>query len=134
MKLRLERINLSSTYTLGKLYIDDVYFCDTLEDTYRDLSKESKVYGETAIPYGMYKVILSRSNKFKKILPLLLNVPHFEGIRIHNGNYPKDTEGCILVGTNGANGIVSNSIKTMEKLMDKLMCSEEEITIEITNK
>ena len=88
MKLLLKRIALRDTYTIGKIYIDGEYFCDTLEDKVRDLNKngvfdgdEKKVYGETAIPYGTYKVILSYSPKFKRILPELLDVPCFTGIR-----------------------------------------------------
>ena len=93
MKLKLIRTWYADTYTIGKLYIDGVYFADTLEDKNRDVDKngifnngEKKVYGKTCIPFGTYKVILSMSNKFKKILPLLLNVPQFDGIRIHPGN------------------------------------------------
>ena len=92
MKLLLKRIALRDTYTIGKIYIDGEYFCDTLEDKVRDLNKngvfdgdEKKVYGETAIPYGTYKVILSYSPKFKRILPELLDVPCFTGIRIQGG-------------------------------------------------
>ncbi len=117
MILALSRIALKETYTIGKLYIDNVFFCDTLEDEYRDLSKEEKVPGKTAIPYGRYKVILSMSNRFKRIMPLLLEVPKFEGIRIHSGNTDQDTEGCILVGENSVEGKVINSRKTFNRLM-----------------
>jgi hypothetical protein len=117
MILTLSRIALKETYTIGKLYIDGCFFCDTLEDKYRDLSKEEKVSGKTAIPYGRYKVILSMSNRFKKIMPLLLEVPKFEGIRIHSGNTDQDTEGCILVGENTVEGKVINSRNTFNRLM-----------------
>ena len=93
MKLKLIRTWYADTYTIGKLYIDGVYFADTLEDKNRDVDKngifnngEKKVYGKTCITFGTYKVILSMTSKFKKILPLLLNVPQFDGIRIHSGN------------------------------------------------
>lgn len=132
MKLTLKREYLKDTYTIGKLYIDGEYFSDTLENKVRILnSYEDKVYGETAIPYGVYKVRLSYSNRFKKVLPELLNVNFFEGIRIHSGNYPiKDTQGCILVGENKQKGMILNSRATFNRLMD-IIKDEEDITIEI---
>lgn len=127
MKLSLKRIFLGDTYTIGKLYIDGTYFCDTLEDKVRDLNKngkfdngETKVYGETAIPYGTYKVVVNYSPKFKRDLPLLENVPHFEGIRIHRGNTPQDTLGCILVGENKVKGKVINSTPYEIEITKKL--------------
>lgn len=105
MKIKLIREIFTDKSTIGRMFIDGQYFCDTLEDTDRDENKngvfdngETKIYGETAIPYGHYEVIVNYSNAFKRDLPLLLNVPHFEGIRIHRGNKPEDTKGCILVG------------------------------------
>lgn len=141
MKLRLERKYLGDMYTIGKLFIDGKYFCDTLEDKNRDLNKngkfdngETKVYTETAIPYGLYKVAVTYSPKFKRDLPLLLDVPYFEGIRIHRGNTPKDTAGCILVGENTQVGKVLNSTPYEErivKMMKEASSNGEEITIEI---
>ena len=133
MKLRLDRIFLKPDYTIGKLYIDEEYFCDTLEDTYRNLSnlsQESKVYGSTAIPNGLYKIILSISKRFKKILPEILDVPNFDGIRIHSGNTAKDTEGCILVGRNKFRGMLIESRITLDSLMNKLQ-DQDDITIEV---
>ncbi|RGN50927.1 MULTISPECIES: DUF5675 family protein [unclassified Bacteroides] len=137
MKLLLKRIALRDTYTIGKIYIDGEYFCDTLEDKVRDLNKngvfdgdEKKVYGETAIPYGTYKVILSYSPKFKRILPELLDVPCFTGIRIHRGNTEKDTAGCLLVGENKVRGKVLNSTYWEKKLIEKLE-GKNGITIQI---
>ena len=118
MELILKRIALKETYTIGHLYIDGKYFCDTCEDKVRDLSKEQKVYGETAIPYGKYQICLSISPKFKRLLPKLLNVPHFEGILIHRGNTAADSAGCILVGENKEIGKVLNSTVTEQKLVD----------------
>jgi hypothetical protein len=125
MKLKLQRGALKDTYTIGKLYIDDVYFCDTLEDKVRDYNKdgkldEPKVFGETAIPYGQYKVVISFSNKFNRELPLLLEVPEFEGIRIHPGNTAIDTHGCILVGNNTEKGKVLNSKVTFDLLFKQM--------------
>ena len=137
MKLLLKRIALRDTYTIGKIYIDGEYFCDTLEDKVRDLNKngvfdgdEKKVYGETAIPYGTYQVILSYSPKFKRILPELLDVPCFTGIRIHRGNTEKDTAGCLLVGENKVRGKVLNSTYWEKKLIEKLE-GKNGITIQI---
>lgn len=129
MKLKLERIYKAPTYTIGKLYIDGVYFSDTLEDVVR--ADGVKVYGETAIPSGTYKVILNVSNRFKVLMPLLLNVPMFEGIRIHSGNTASDSSGCILVGKNTVKGKVKDSKKTFAELMSVLKLAKDEITIEI---
>ena len=83
----------------------------------RDLTKEAKVKGRTAIPTGRYKVVLTYSPRFKRILPLLDSVPHFTGVRIHRGNTAKDTEGCILVGYNREVGKVLDSAATEQRLM-----------------
>lgn len=141
MKLKLERKYLGNSYTIGKLYIDGKYFSDTLEDKNRDINKngvfdngESKVYSETCIPYGTYKVILNHSPKFKRELPRLLDVPHFDGILIHRGNTPEDTLGCILVGENKVKGKVINSTQYEVKLvslMKEAINRGEQITIEI---
>ena len=92
MKLLVKRKFLGKNYTIGALYIDGKYFCDTLEDRVVDIDKsgefdgdEKKVAGKSAIPYGEYKVVVNRSPKFKRELPRLLDVPHFEGILIHRG-------------------------------------------------
>ena len=100
MELKVIRSVLSANATLGKLYLDNHFFGYTLEDVERGLNGNclKKIKNETAIDYGKYEVILSFSNRFQKYLPLLLNVPCFEGIRMHGGNTDKDTEGCILVG------------------------------------
>lgn len=127
MKLTLKRLNLTPNYTEGELYVNGVYFCKTLEDTNRDLNKngqfdnnEKKVYGETCIPYGKYKVILSYSPKFKRELPEILEVPDFQGIRIHRGNKISDTLGCILCGEKVKNGYLSNSTPYEFKLVELL--------------
>ena len=141
MNLTLKRLNLTPNYTEGELYVNGVYFCKTLEDTNRDLNKngqfdnnEKKVYGETCIPYGKYKVILSYSPKFKRELPEILEVPDFQGIRIHRGNKISDTLGCILCGEKVKNGYLSNStpyeIKLVE-LFKQAKSKNEESFIEI---
>ena len=125
MNLTLKRLNLTPNYTEGELYVNGVYFCKTLEDTNRDLNKngqfdnnEKKVYGETCIPYGKYKVILSYSSKFKRELPEILKVPNFQGIRIHRGNKISDTLGCVLCGEKVKNGYLSNSTPYEIKLVE----------------
>ena len=120
MELKLLRKYCKPSYTIGQLYIEDKYSCDTIEDTVRDLVTEKKVKGRTAIPAGRYRVVLNWSPRFKKPLPLLLDVPHFEGIRIHAGNTAKDTEGCILVGRNTQPGTLTESKATMAELMQVL--------------
>ena len=107
MNLFLQRIAQTPEYTIGRLEINGKFFCHTLEDAVR----KEKIAGKTAIPAGTYQVIVNRSPKFKRDLPLLLDVPNFEGIRIHRGNTAKDTSGCILVGENKVKGKVINSTK-----------------------
>jgi hypothetical protein len=126
--LLVKRDTYGPDYTLGRLYINDVFFCDTLEDRCRDLNKdgdlddagEVKVYGETAIPSGTYKMILSMSNRFKKLMPEILKVKGFEGIRIHAGNTKADTHGCILVGLSRTRNSVGQSRNAFIKLMAEL--------------
>ena len=129
MKLISERIYKAPDYTISNLSIDGKFFCHVLEDVVR--KDGEKVWGKTAIPAGTYKVILHVSNRFKILMPLLLNVPNFEGIRIHAGNTAADTHGCLLVGVNSAKGKVTESKKTFAKLMEILQASDTEITIEI---
>ena len=140
MKLTLKRIALRSTYTIGKLYIDDAYFCDTLEDTVRDTNKngkfdngEQKIKGKTAIPYGTYEIKWTYSPRFKKYTPQLMNVPSFEGIRVHAGNTSANTEGCLILGENKQVGKVLNSRATINKFYPiiKEACSNGKVTIEI---
>lgn len=135
MKLQLERKYLKPEYTIGQLKVDGTFFCDTLEDRVRDLSREKKVPGQTAIPAGKYEVIVNISPRFKRKLPRLLNVPDFEGILIHRGNTPEDTAGCILVGENKAKGRVINSTPyelRLTEMIERAQTTGEVITIEIT--
>lgn len=137
MNLTLERKYLKENYTIGKLYIDGQFFCDTLEDTVRT----TKIYGKTAIPYGTYKINMDTvSPKFKDRawakpyggkLPRLLNVPNYEGVLIHVGNTAEDTLGCILVGRNLVKGKLVQSTDIFNKLMSKLTNCKESISITI---
>ena len=99
MRLTVRRFITNEKSTIGRLLIDDVTECYTLEDKDRQLENGGiKVPKETAIPRGIYKVIVDWSNRFNRLMPHILDVPQFTGIRIHPGNTDKDTEGCILVG------------------------------------
>lgn len=138
MELIVRRLYLKDKYTIGKLYINGEYECDTLEDKVRDFNKdgdlldegEQKIYGDTAIPFGRYEVTLNvMSPKYSKrstylwcngFLPRLLNVPHFEGILIHAGNTANDSAGCLLVGENKVKGRLVNSMGTLKNLYAKL--------------
>ena len=123
MELTLTRTEKTKDYTMGRLEIDGEHFCDTLEPTWRDLGPGRpghKIVGRTAIPDGRYPVAVTWSPKFKKWLPLLLHVPQFEGIRIHAGNTPDDTEGCILVGLRVKPGKVLDSRLWEHRLVHRL--------------
>ena len=135
MKLLLHRQIFSDKSSVGTLYVNGLKECHTLEDRDRHLEDGGeKVYGETAIPRNTYKVVITYSNRFKQPMPLLVDVPGFEGIRIHPGNTDQNTEGCILVGVGIGQDILYNSRQAYERLFNKLEAAEalgEEITIEI---
>lgn len=136
MQLKLNRIFKTNTFTIGELYINEKYVTDTLEDRVRP--EGEKVYGKTAIPEGTYEVKLTHSPRFKRILPEILNVPNFSGIRIHSLNKAEESEGCIGVGEwNGKDtNWISNSRKTFNKLfalLEEANNNKEKITITINN-
>ena len=141
-------------YTIGELYVQEedkltqtYKVCDTIEDAFRLLPKtcpdtpkgkscecKEKVYGKTCIPNGTYTVVLSYSNRFKRVLPELLDVPHFLGIRMHAGNSSADSSGCILLGTKSKGDWVTASRVAFNKvytLLQKAVANKEEITITI---
>lgn len=97
LDLKLIRRHFTPSATMGELFVNGQFFCFTLEDVYRPFD-EKKKYGETAIPFGRFKVLVTFSEKFKKFLPLITNVPGFSGIRFHGGNKNEDSLGCILIG------------------------------------
>lgn len=121
MQLHLKRLHKTEKSTIGELSIDGVFECYTLEDPEREV----KIKGITAIPKGMYKIGISFSNHFQKQLPILFNVPNFEGVRIHSGNKPEDTEGCVLVGKTRSLDFVGDSRKAFDKLFPKMQLAKE---------
>ena len=138
MNLKLVRIARKPKYTIGKLYVDDVHFCDTIEDPDRGLSQtmpladiaKKKVKHQTAIPTGVYDVIVNMSQAKGRKLPRLLNVPGFDGILIHRGNSADDSSGCIIVGLNKSVGTVSSSTFYENKLV-ALLLDETDVKITI---
>jgi hypothetical protein len=138
MKILVKRIAFKKGYTVGKMYLDGIYFCDTIEDEDRRLQqtmslaeiKQIKVMHKTAIPSGVYDVIVNMSPAKKRMLPRLLNVPGFDGILIHRGNTADDSSGCIIVGENTVVGQVINSTEYENRLVD-ILKKESKITIEI---
>lgn len=148
MKILVKRIAKLPTYTIGRLYIDGEYICNTIEDTDRGLTQNTplseisskKVYGKTAIPSGTYQVTMNVvSPKFKSRawakpyggkLPRLLNVPGFDGVLIHVGNTAEDSLGCILVGYNTVKGKVTSSTAAFNKVM-KLLQNQSNVSITI---
>lgn len=126
MKIEIVRFQFTDKSTIGRLYVDGVFECYTLEDKIRDM----KIKGITAIPAGIYKVIIDMSGRFKRLLPLLINVLGFSGIRIHIGNKPEDTEGCILVGQSFTTDWIGSSGKAFDALFAKMQAASE-ITLTI---
>ena len=134
MKLVLERVQIGPDFTMGSLSVDGAFECWVLEDQVR--TDGVKVPGKTAIPFGTYPVIITYSTRFQRFMPLLCNVPNFEGIRIHMGNAVEDTRGCLLVGSDRhGNGTVGRSRQAFNDLMPKLQTaldSGDSITLEVT--
>lgn len=153
MELKVKRVAKKEDYTIGKLYIDGVAFCDTLEDCDRGLTQEmplddikaKKIYGKTAIPKGTYDIDMNTvSPKFKDRswakpyggkIPRLVNVPGFDGILVHPLNNASESLGCIGVGKNSVKGMVTDSSRTFMTLMSKYLLPAkvkgEKITITI---
>jgi len=141
MDLLLKRTTKTDKSTIGELYINGTFECYILEDVDRGLSssmplaelQKKKVYAKTAIPTGKYEIVISFSNRFKKLLPLVANVPAYEGIRIHAGNTAEHTEGCLLPGTSKAANFVGNSRTAFNNLFKKIQTAvkKEKVFIEI---
>ena len=111
MEISVKRLWPKTDYTVGRMWIDGIFFSNTLEDPVREIAEDGtgKIYGKTAIPAGRYKVVYWYSQKFKRRMPRLLDVPHFDGILIHAGKTAENTLGCILVGLNTQKGKLTSS-------------------------
>jgi hypothetical protein len=133
VQLTLKRSPSLNGTTLGKLYVNGVYEAETLEDQVR---ADGKVFGETAIPAGTYRVIINKSTRFNRMLPLILDVPGFLGIRIHPGNTDADTEGCILVGRYHVGASLEQSRVALELLQPKIaqaLARHEDVFLTVEN-
>ena len=135
MKIEVVRQIFTDKSTIGSLLIDGEFVCYTLEDRVREIPgvpvARWKVQDQTAIPRGTYKLVLNMSPRFKRVLPLLLAVPGFTGVRIHSGNTAEHTEGCILVGLTKGKDFVGDSRKAFQILFNRLVKekNKEDITI-----
>lgn len=133
MELKLVRETFTDNSTIGRLYNGDVFLCYTLEDMTRE--QDIKIPGRTSIPYGRYEVAITFSPKYNRKMPILLDVPNFEGIRIHSGNDDGDTEGCILVGLRKGKDIIFDSrlaFVKVKELIGAKIAYDEKVFITIT--
>lgn len=128
MILKVERLWKTNDATIGQLYIDGAFKCYTLEDVVRP--EGEKIPGATAIPKGTYTVTVDYSERFKKLLPHILDVPNFEGVRIHGGNTSADTEGCILVGMSKNDDSIYNCKPALDLIMKAM--GNNEVPLQIT--
>ena len=137
MKIVVQRTVFTERSTIGQMFVDDVFQCHTLEDRDRFIEDgHEKVYKETAMPRGLYKLTVNMSDRFKRPLPLIHNVPQFTGVRIHSGNHEGNTEGCILVGTykESKPDWISNSRDAFKPLFEKIcnaLDDMEPVTLEV---
>ena len=142
MEIKLIRKYYQAKYTIGRLYVNNRFFSDCLEPPSLHLTERSalgtiliaKYKGYRAIPTGRYRILITRSQRFGRWLPLLLNVKGFEGIRIHAGNKPEDTRGCILLGFNRRKGYVLDSTRcvlTLVKMMTEAIAKGEKVFMEV---
>ena len=142
MEIKLIRKYYQAKYTIGRLYVNNRFFSDCLEPPSQHLTERcsmdtiqnAKNKGYRAIPTGRYRILITRSRRFGRWLPLLLNVKGFEGIRIHAGNKPEDTRGCILLGFNRRKGYVLDSTRcvlTLVKMMTEAMEKGEKVFVTV---
>lgn len=137
MTLRVIREPSLNNATLGVLFVNGHFQCFTLEDQIREIPGETveswKMPGQTAIPQGRYRVLVTPSQRFQRPLPILLDVPGFTGVRIHAGNTITDTEGCILVGQDRQNGRLLQSRVALDALLTTLTTAADDMWIELEN-
>lgn len=145
MELILERKYCNADSTEGNLYVNGKWFCHVVEDVVRakpgQWKKELKVYAQTAIPYGRYRVLVTYSPKFKRLLTAILDVPDFTGIRIHSGTSAKSSAGCPIIskiaddGDGTRNRLVKDD-RAMNELCDMVLKAQkkEKVWIEIVDK
>lgn len=142
MEIKLIRKYYQAKYTIGRLYVNNRFFSDCLEPPSQHLTERcsmdtiqnAKNKGYRAIPTGRYRILITRSRRFGRWLPLLMNVKGFEGIRIHAGNKPEDTKGCILLGFNRRKGYVLDSTRcvlTLVKMMTEAMEKGEKVFVKV---
>lgn len=115
----LKRTTFTKESTIGEITLEGKHVAYCLEDVVRKPG-EAKVYGKTAIPAGRYQLVMTMSNRFKKVMPLLVDVPGFQGIRVHSGNTSADTEGCLILGTTPGKDFVGESRKACTKFYAQL--------------
>ena len=128
MQVLLTRNWKKPDYTIGRIFVNNAFFSNSMEPTDRGLRqdmplaeiKRLKIKNKTAIPTGTYKVMMTWSAKYQKKMPEIMKVPGFDGVRIHPGNYPKDTKGCVLPGENSVRGMVVNSTKYFNQFVSML--------------
>lgn len=127
LNLVLKRTDRTENSTIGELSVDGRIICYTLED----IEREVKIKGKTAISKGIYNVSITMSNRFKKMMPLIENVPNFSGVRIHSGNTAENTDGCVLVGLTKDKDFIGNSRLAFDRVMSKMKdCKKITLTIE----
>ena len=139
MNLVVKRNVFTDTSTIGELWVNGTFFCYTLEDKDRGLIQtqpiteiaQKKLFGKTAIPLGKYDLALTFSNRFQKYMPQVLNVPCFEGIRIHSGNNSEQTDGCLLVGMKKGENVILESKTAFNTLMSMLKTNEKKMKMTI---
>lgn len=134
MNLLLQREILTDESTIGQLFVNGQRECFTLEDVVRPAGE--KIFGKTAVPFGRYRILVTDSARFKRPLPILVEVPGFEGVRIHPGNTSEDTKGCILVGLTKEDNFIGKSQMAMSLLLPKIqnaLNNNEEVWIDVRN-
>ena len=132
MLITVQRRPTNKGATIGEVLLDGSRECFSLEDPIRG----EKIDGDTCIPPGKYRVVMTKSPRFNKVLPLLLDVPGYSGVRIHSGNSPKDTLGCILVGEEAQEATIARSKEALLELMaaiDSALETGEQVFIEVKN-